>query len=195
MKLAWSEASQKYVLAMSSGVPARPSGVRATMASRTFAGIAFTMSVAINPGATAFTRILYLAQLPCPSPCHSDDTGLGSHVIRLPEVSQNTHHGGRGQNYAAAALDHVGHNCAGHQEYALQVNPDHRIPHLLAHDRFGAAAIPLHELRVANNTGIVNENIDAAPPLDNCSCGGFDRAGAGDVHSLKIRFTPGPLDR
>src|SRR5271166_1390724 len=30
------------------------------------------------------------AQLPCPGPRHSDDTGLGSHVIRLPEVSRSS---------------------------------------------------------------------------------------------------------
>jgi hypothetical protein len=45
-KLAWSEASQKYALAMSSVVPMRPSGVCSTIVSRIFWGIDFRISVA-----------------------------------------------------------------------------------------------------------------------------------------------------
>ncbi len=38
-----------------------PSGVCAAICSSTLGGMAFTISVAMNPGATALTRIWYLA--------------------------------------------------------------------------------------------------------------------------------------
>ena len=45
---------------MSSGWPIRPRGVCSTIESRIFWGIERRISVATKPGATAFTRILYL---------------------------------------------------------------------------------------------------------------------------------------
>jgi len=52
-----SEAKKQYMFAMSSGVPSLFSGVFDFIMSIIFSGIAATISVAINQGATAFTNM------------------------------------------------------------------------------------------------------------------------------------------
>src|SRR5207248_11755622 len=57
MNRAASDASQTYALATSAGSPSFASGVRANIEPSAFSGMAFTISVAMNPGATALTRM------------------------------------------------------------------------------------------------------------------------------------------
>ena len=95
----------------------------------------------------------------------------------------------------AAAFDHVRDNRAGGQKHALQIDVDHRIPHLFGHDGFRAAAIPFHQLGIANNAGVVDEHVDAAPALYYRSGSGFDGSWPGDIYRLKLRFAARPLDR
>jgi len=70
MKLAFSEAKNATMFAISSGLPIRPSGTRLVMISNCFsteifaaAALLFAIdrnrSVKMNPGATAFTVMLY----------------------------------------------------------------------------------------------------------------------------------------
>ena len=52
-----SEARYRYAYATSFGSPRRRTGVRSTIVARIFSGICRTISVPMNPGATAFTVI------------------------------------------------------------------------------------------------------------------------------------------
>lgn len=59
-------------------------------------------------------------------PLHRCRRTLDCHVIRLPEDTRIPTTEAADRITPSPALDHVGHNGAGHQEDALQVNADHQ---------------------------------------------------------------------
>src|ERR1700676_3097610 len=114
------------------------------------------------------------AQFAGPGARHTDDARFRGHVICLPEVSIQRHHGSGTENHTSALTDHVRNNGTRHQENALEVDVNYRVPRLFKHAFHGGGTVLLHQLRVAHKTGVVDEHIDATPLLDYFTYGGID---------------------
>src|SRR5262249_33054984 len=125
-----------------------------------------------------------LAELARPDPGHTDDSRLAGHVIRLPEIAVQADHAGSVEYDSAASGNHVRHNGSRAVEYALEIDRDHRVELLVAHDAGDLVVLNLDQLAVAQDTGIVHQHVNAAPPADNLPDGGLDRGRVGDIHAL-----------
>ena len=66
---------------------------------------------------------------------------------------------------AAAGLDHVRDDGTGADEDAFQVDRDHGVELLVAHHAGDLAVFVLDELAVAQNAGIVDQDVDGAPAV------------------------------
>src|SRR5882762_8331325 len=62
----------------------------------------------------------------------TDQAGLGRGVVRLPLVSVDAHHARDVDDPPPAPLDHPPSRVLGHEEGALQIRVDHRVPIVLA---------------------------------------------------------------
>src|ERR1035441_10287287 len=109
----------------------------------------------------------------------------GGHVIRLPEVAVQTDHARSVQNHPATALDHARHHRARAGEHAFQVDADHDIELFVAHHAGQRAVLVLDELTIAQDAGVVDQDVYRAEPGRHLFHRALDRGGAGDIHLLE----------
>ena len=71
-------------------------------------------------------------------------------------------------------------------EDAAQVDADHRLPRLVAHRGGRGAVLPLDELGVAQDAGVVDQHVDAAPTLRDGSHARLDGGRFGHIDALEL---------
>ena len=162
---------------MSSGLPMRPSGVWATIPSSTFSGIDEGHLGGDEAGRDGVDPDVVPPQLARPGLRHDDHAGLGGGVVGLAEVAVEPDDGGGVEDRPAAAGDHVRRHGAGAEEDALEVDRDHGVEVPLAHLAGLCAVLPLDELGVAHDAGVVDQHVDPPPALDDLRHGGLDGGG------------------
>ena len=156
MNPASSEARKAAAAAMSSGVPTRRIMALAAMASKS-APLCAAMSVAIKPGAIAFTVMPCGAKLEREAAGEGDDGRLGGGVEGGADRAGADAGDGRDIDDAApAACLHIAGHRAGDANEAVYVDVAHAL-HL--------GEIEIVELALAEDTGVVDQDIDGAESL------------------------------
>jgi hypothetical protein len=80
-------------------------------------------------------------------------------------------------------------------EDAAQVDTDHGLPRLVAHRGGRGAVLPLDELSVAQDPGVVDEHVDAAPSIRDRRNARLDRRLLGHVDALELCLAARAIDR
>ena len=122
------------------------------------------------------------AQLARPGLREGDDAGLRRRVVRLAEVAVEADDGRRVQDDAAPLLDHRGGHGARAVEDALEVDGDDLVEVAVRHRRDDGAVLPLDELGVLDDPGVVHEDVDTPEARKDLCDGAVHRRGVGDVH-------------
>src|SRR5213593_4028163 len=112
----------------------------------------------------------------------TDQAGLGRGVVRLPFVAVDAHHARDVDDPSPAPLDHPPGRVFGHEERALEIRVDHRIPVVLAD--------PEQQV-VARGPGVVHNHVDPPEVLLDRGDRRFHLAGVAHVTSIAARRAVG----
>ncbi len=126
-------------------------------ASRASGVSAAVMSVSMNPGATAFTRMFRDASSFATRLGEADQPRLARGVVRLPRVADEADHARDVDDPPRPPLHHAARRRAHRREGALQVRVEHRVPVIV---------LEAHQQVVAREAGVVHQDVERAegPP-------------------------------
>ena len=89
---------------------------------------------------------------------HSDDSGLGSRVVRLARVADQSGDTGDVDDASVTRFHHLFRYRAGEQKSSSQGHSDHVVPLLIGHH---------WQKRIARDAGVVDEDVDLTPLFGN----------------------------
>src|SRR3990172_1271842 len=98
-------------------------------------------------------------QLPGDRPGQTDHSGLGGRVVGLAGVAHHPRHAGHVDDPPAAPLQHRSGRRPGEQKCPPQIDVDHGVELLVFHAQDDV---------VAGDSGVVDQDLEAAPLVDDC---------------------------